>query len=227
MRRDAVFVGAEFLSYVDSLRRDVRRCEGALRAASLSGPVRGVLVTVGARLSVHEPAADVIAVRHDELVAWLRAQPHLVDASAVAELHRRLARPTSWGSARVAPPAPEWVAELARGLAAEHALAPTPPRRPEPAAPAPGSYVWRFLSAVAVLVCLLIGAPVAIALAWLGLSAGWTPKPAQTPTYSAGVTSGSTCAVSGSTGVDPAGTPLVCRRVTTASTTVLLWTSRG
>jgi hypothetical protein len=135
VRRDSVFVAGQHQDYLDSLRLEVERVAAVARTVVPTAPVRGVLCTVDAKLRVNESPTEAVAVRHDQIVGWLQAAPARLSAEEVGQLHGLLRRTESWDTTPPPAPAPRWVAELARSLAAEHRVV-ADQRRADAAEPA-------------------------------------------------------------------------------------------
>jgi hypothetical protein len=131
IRRDAVFVAGQYQHYLDNSRLEADRTTAIVHAVIPDVPVRPMLVTVGAKLSVRESPSIAAVMRHDQLAGWLLNQPRRIDPEVVRDLSDALCHSERWSQVPPVAAAPEWVAELARSLATEKAIA-TDQRRRRP-----------------------------------------------------------------------------------------------
>ena len=253
VRRDAVFVAGQYQHYLDNSRVEAERTAAIVHEVVPGVPVRPMLVTVGAKLTVRESPSTAAVMRHDQLAGWLLAQPRRLDPGVVQTLGEALRHSERWSPLPPVPAAPEWVAELARSLATERALVADQKRRsPRTAALAasgesraarlPGArrrtssatrrsrasrrmpFLARLAIAVGAGLALLLILPALLGLV-LSTLARSIPAPARSgSTTSLGVQKlGAPCATSGEKAKDGAGRVLLCAPVSPSSPRTLVW----
>lgn len=120
---DAVIVNGVGRPYVRNSRHEAARASRLLsRACGFPVPVQGLIVTVGAILTVKAPPADVTVLEAGVLPRWLTQQPPKVSISTLGYVFQAARLESTWqppgvGSARsVAVPLPSSVASSSQKL---------------------------------------------------------------------------------------------------------------
>lgn len=98
---DAVLVNGAYQPYVRKSRYEAARASSLLsQACGFPVPVRGLVVTVGARLSVKTAPADVVVLDEATLASWLRRQPALLTTATLGHVHAAARHPSTWSPDR-------------------------------------------------------------------------------------------------------------------------------
>lgn len=129
VRGDAVFVGGGYQHYIRNARTEAEHARSAASASGVSAPLYAAVCVVGGRVALKEPADGVQVLPLPELIGWVLSLPRVLSDTEVVRLYAHLRHASSWGQSPQPPPPPEWVADLARGLATEHQLAKQAPAR--------------------------------------------------------------------------------------------------
>jgi hypothetical protein len=120
---DTVFLGQTWVPYARKSVGEARRATALLAAACrFPGEVRAVIAVVGARLDTRLPLDHVVVIAANDLLDWLRDQPQTLTPEQVAHVFASARWSHTWTDTPPVPAAPEWIAETARAVAADHSI---------------------------------------------------------------------------------------------------------
>jgi Nuclease-related domain len=121
---DTVFLGQTWKPYARKSVAEAKRATALLATScGFPGEARAVIAVVGARLDARLPLDHVVVVAEDQLVGWLRNQPQTLTPAQVEHVFAAARWSRTWSNTPPVPVAPEWIAETARAVAADHSIA--------------------------------------------------------------------------------------------------------
>lgn len=120
---ETVFVGQKWVPYASKSLAEARRATERLAASCrFPGQARPVIAVVGARVDARMPLDHVVVIAANDLLDWLRDQPQTLTPEQVAHVFASARWSRTWADTPPVPAAPEWIAETARAVAADHSI---------------------------------------------------------------------------------------------------------
>jgi hypothetical protein len=121
---DTVFLGHTWLPYARKSAAEAKRATELLAAAcGFPHQVRPIIAVVGARLDTRMPLDQVVVLSNEQLLSWLHSQPQTLTPPQVEIVFAAARWSRTWSSTPPVLDAPEWIAETARAVAADHSIA--------------------------------------------------------------------------------------------------------
>lgn len=122
---DALFVGRTRQPYARKSRAEASGVADRLRGAGvIVSQVHPVIAVVGTkRVDARIPLDGVTLLAEPTLVEWLRQQPHSLGPAQIESIFTVARNPATWTTRGPVPSVPEWVAETARAVCADHVIA--------------------------------------------------------------------------------------------------------
>lgn len=121
VKGEAVFVGGTHTFYIRKAQLEASRATNVLDAVMPGLTAYPIVAVVGGTVRVKEAPSGVYVMNSAAVSSWLLGLPTVLTPEQVADVYAAMRWSTSWTTANPPPAAPEWVAEFARHLAAEHA----------------------------------------------------------------------------------------------------------
>jgi Nuclease-related domain len=121
---ETVFLGKTWKPYASKSIAEAKGATAQLAAScGFPGEARAVIAVVGARLDTRLPLDGVVVIASEHLVGWLSDQPQTLTPAEVEHVFASARWSRTWSNRPAVTAAPEWIAETARAVAADHCIA--------------------------------------------------------------------------------------------------------